>query len=262
MGSDGKKQSSGSRKWGKFIAATAVSLTVIYLWFFWFQTLTLLEMHYSYRHIPIAHMKPVELKDQSIAPSVGSNLSCFGYDFEVPWKDTDTEHIQRKNMVLIPFRSGLRLLVGHGSTHDLIDTVMEQTKTDPEHFRATYGDKAAQSDYEFLKLALNATPESVRLLDSKENTVRKSSLVLYKTFLVPGDSGIFKVQANGFKGFQYGDPRKLSRQITVTLYSAKGGIEFNFLPQKASPYPISQADINRVVQTVRFSGLAETNPQK
>ena len=258
MGDDGRNLDIGERKWRKLVAVIAIFSIGAFLWVFWFQASMLVEMHYSYRHLPVASMVPVQLSDRSITSGEGSKLSCFGYEFEIPWQDIDTPNIQRKTMMLIPFRSGLEILVGHGSTHSLVDTAMESTKTDARSFRAAYGDQAAQSDYEFLKLALNATPAGVRLLDSKKDVVRKSTLVLIKVIVVPGDSGIFEVRANEFKGFQYGDPAKHPKRVTVTLYSADGGIEFSFSRKDMKPLAISQADINRAIQTLRYNGLAET----
>jgi len=81
---------------------------------------------------------------------------------------------------------------------------------------------------------------------------------MFKAFIVPGDSGIFMVQANGFKGFQYGDPSKHPKRVTVTLYSAEGGIELSFAQKDLKPLAITQADINRAIQTLRYSGLPET----
>ncbi len=229
-----------------------------YLWFYWFQTGMLILNRYSYRNLPTANLTPVELMDHRVASGNGPKLSCFGFEFEVPWQDIDTQNIQRKVMVLIPFQSGLEILAGHGSTHSLVDTAMESTKTDPQHFRAAYGDKAAQSDYDFLRLALNTTPGSIRLVDSKEDVARKTTLLLFKTLIAPGDSGIFAVQANEFKGFQYGDPSKHPKRVTVTLYSAQGGIELSFSQKDMKPLAISQADINRAIQTLRYSGMPET----
>jgi len=245
------------RKWGIPTALALVSIGA-YAWFFWFQTLMLIEMHYSYRHIPIAHMTPVQLSDHRIDSDGGTKLSFYGYDFEVPWKDIDTEHIQSKGLILIPFRSGLEIIVGHGSSHMLVDTVMENTKTDRGDFRAAYGAPVLQSDYEFLKLALNVTPASVRLADSKQEVARKSSLVLIKTLIAAGDSGIFEVQANGFRGFQYGNPGNHPKRITVTLCSADGEVEFSFSRKGMTPLAISQAEINRVIQTVRYKSEVET----
>jgi len=81
--------------------------------------------------------------------------------------------------------------------------------------------------------------------------------LLFKTFLATDDSGVFRVKANGFEGFQYGDPGKHPSKVTVVLYSADGLIELNFFQSKSS-LAISQADINRAIQTVRYTGLDET----
>jgi len=104
----------------------------------------------------------------------------------------------------------------------------------------------------------DATPGSIRLVDSKQDVARTTTLLIFKAFIVPGDSGIFMVQANDFKGFQYGDPSKHPKRITVSLYSVDGGIEFSFARKDMQPLAISQAEINRVVQTLRYNGLAET----
>jgi hypothetical protein len=218
----------------------------------------LLQMKYLYRDAPIVNMRPVALRDQSAAPGEGSKLSCFEYEFEVPWQDVDAQNIQRKSMVLIPFRSGLQIVMGHGSTHELVDTVMKNSETSPQDFRVIYGDEAAGSDYDFLNLVLNATPGQVSLLDSKKAVVRKSTLVLYKALVVPGESGIFEVQANEFRGFQYGDPDKHPKKVTVVLYSAQGGAELNFRQKDSKPLTISQRDINRAIQTLRYTSPGYT----
>lgn len=261
VGVDDKNEKVSKHKSGKLIAVAAVFSIGAYLWFFWFQTAMLIETGYIYRHIPVARMIPVQLTDHHVAPGEGSKLSCFGYDFEVPWNDVDTQNIHGKAMLLIPFRSGLEILVGHGSTHDLVDTAMRGTQTDPQSFRTAYGDKAAQSDYEFLKLALNTTPGSIRLADSKKDVVSKSTLLMFKTLIVPGNSGIFEVQANEFMGFQYGDPSKHPKRVTVSLYSGDGGIELSFSQKNLGPLAISQADINRAIQTLCYRRLAGTSQQ-
>lgn len=240
---------------------TAVLSIAAYAWFFGFQTLMYLQVRYSLRQVPIANEIPIDLDDRSVTAGDGSKLSCFGYEFEAPWQDLDAGNIRRKTMVLIPFRSGLGVLVGHGSTHDLVDAAMNGSNTSPQHFRAAYGDKATGSDYEFLNLALNTTPSQVRLFGSKEDAARKSVLIMMKAIIVPGDSGLFTVRTNEFRGFQYGDPSKHPKRVTVSLYSDKGGIELSFSRKDLKPLAISQADINRVIQTLRYVGQTETAQQ-
>jgi hypothetical protein len=74
-----------------------------------------------------------------------------------------------------------------------------------------------------------------------------------------GAPGIFEVQANEFRGFQYGDPIKHPKKITVTLYSADGGIELTFAQRGGKPLTaVSQADINRIIQTMHYTSPAAT----
>jgi hypothetical protein len=262
MDSGGYQNTRERHQWRKFLIASGIVLPVVtYLWFFWFQTLMVIQTRYSYRNIPIASMVPVELSDHSVSSGTGTTLSYFGYQFEVPWQDVDTENIQGKTMVLIPFRSGLDILVGHGSTHDLKDTIIANTKVDSRHFRTAYGDAAAQSDYNFLRLTLNATPSEVRLFEPKEDVVRHSTLLLFKAMLVPGDTGIFQIRAKEFRGFQYGDPSKHPKKVTVALYTADGLLEVSFARQDGRPLTLSQADINRAIQTMRYNNPSTTAAQ-
>jgi hypothetical protein len=256
-----KSGTTNMRRLRKRLIITAVTLAVgTFVWFFWFQTGMLIEGNYLYRHVPIAKMRPVALSDHSVTLGTGTKLSAFGYDFEVPWQDVDTDNVKRKAMVLIPFHSGLDVLVAHSSTHELIDTAMSISKLDLAHFRAVYGDEAAQSDYKFLTLAFNTTPDQASLFDSKADVARKFTLVLYKSIIVPGDTGIFEVQTPEFRGFQYGDPSKHPKRVTVSLYSASGGVEFSFAQKDMKPLTISQADINRVIQTAHQSNTPEAAP--
>jgi hypothetical protein len=206
------------------VILAAVLLIGTYLWFFGFQTLMVLETRYTYRNIPIASMVPFDLPGQPVSTAAGTKLSSFGYEFEVPWPDEDTPNVQRKVIDLFPFRSGMLVLVGHGSNRDMIETLTKEGKLKAEDVRSVFGD----SDYEFLQAALNTTPASLHLTDSTPESVRKAMLLLLKTIIVPGDSGIFKVSTPQSHGFQYGDPGKHPRRVVLALYSQHGLVELTF----------------------------------
>ncbi len=236
----------------RFVIALAVFVTIgSYLWVFGMQNILVLEARHSFRQTPAASMIPIDLHDESVSSVSCEKLSYFNYEFDVPWQDIDTEKVVKSAMVLITFRSGLVLLVSHGSTHDILDTVIDNSGTKPDSFRAIYGDKATQSDYDFLNLALRVTPTSVGMFDSKANVARTLPLLLVKSLIVTGDSGIFNVRSNEFKGFQYGDPKKHPKKIDVALYSSDGVVEFTFRRNDMKALTITQAEINRMISTVR-----------
>jgi hypothetical protein len=71
-------------------------------------------------------------------------------------------------------------------------------------------------------------------------------------------SGIFSIQTRDFKGFQFENPQTRPSRITVELFSNDGGVDVIFM-QKAGNPQISQAEINRVVQSIHRAPLQTTS---
>ena len=190
----------------------------------------------------------------SISQAPGMNLSYFGYEFEVPWTDIDKEKtkIIGGNKVIIVFRSGNVLMMWSGPPHEFMNGLLEQMKLDRDAFRKVYGDEALQSDYNFQCLILETTPDKIILLSTGKTAVSQAVLLTVKSICVPGDpdSGIFAVQGKEFKGFQYGRPQSPPKHLNVELFPEGGHLDLFFEQKKSGPTLISQADINRVVQTI------------
>jgi len=227
---------------------------VTYLWLFGTQTLFALEAHNTARKLPFVKRTPVPLPDLSVSQVSGTTLSYFGYEFEVPWTDIDREKtkIVGGNKAIIAFRSGNVLSVWSGQPHEFMNYLIEEGKVDRDTFRKIYGDEALQSDYNFKRLILETTPDKITFFTNRRTAVSQSVLLMVKAICVSGDpnSGIFAVQGNGFKGFQYGLPQNPPKQLSVELFPADGHLDLIFGQKKNGLTVISQADINRIVQTI------------
>src|SRR5258705_6262003 len=232
-----------------------VAASVAYLWLFGTQTFFALEARNTARKLPYVKRTPVPLPDLSVSEVSGTTLSYFGYEFEVPWTDIDTEKtkIVGGNRAIIAFRSGNVLSVWSGQPHEFMNYLLEQGKIDKDTFRKIYGDEALQSDYNFKRLILETTPEKITIFTDSKTAVSRGVLLMVKAMCVGGDanSGIFSVQGKEFKGFQYGLPQNPPKQLSVELFPADGHLDLIFGQKKDGPTVISQADINRIVQTIR-----------
>lgn len=218
------------------------------------QTFLVVEAHNVARKLPFVKRTPVPLTDLSISQASGMKLSYFGYDFEVPWTDIDEEKtkIIGGNKAIIVFRSGNVLSVWSGPPHEFMNGFFEQGMIDRDTFRKVYGAEALQSDYNFQRLILESTPDKITLLSSKKTAVSQSVLLTVKALSVPGDpnSGIFAIQGKKFKGFQYGCPQSPPKHLSVELFPEDGHLDLLFSQKKDGRTVISQADINRIVQTI------------
>jgi hypothetical protein len=239
-----------------FILATVGLLCVAYLWFFGVATMFVLEARYVGWKTPVVKRTPVELSDQSISQAPGRRLTYFGYEFEVPWDIDEAKSKQVGQMQLVAFRRGISLVISRSASKEFVTTFLQ---TNPAGMRALYGENVFQSDYSLKEMILEVTPNKVGLLTPRKEAVGSAMLLVIKGIMMPrgGESGIYRVRTGDFRGFQFGDPRNRLRSLTVEIYDGDGGLGFIFAQREnGSEPPITQAEINRVIRSVRKS----TNP--
>ena len=75
---------------------------------------------------------------------------------------------------------------------------------------------------------------------------------MVKAVCLGGDpnSGIFAIEGKEFKGFQYGLPQNLPKQLSVELFPTDGHLDLILSQKKGGPTVISQADVNFIVQAI------------
>jgi len=229
------------------------ALLFVYLLLFGFQTGDWLLTRYEYRDFPNAMKTPVPLGDLSISTVPRTRVSYFGYELELPWDDVDETNSKTLGKIRVTaFRSGNALWFSCLPPRNFVSEVIKDGHLDPTAFRESYGDAAYRSDYDFYRMILAVTPKKITPFESKEQAARNSWLLLVKTIAMPNaDTGLYSIQTQNFRGFQFGDPKGKPFKITDELYNDAGGIDIIFLQnQKVQGPAISQAEINRVLQSL------------
>ena len=235
------------------IWANVFIVTGFCVWHFGVAALFVLETRYVEWKSPLVKKTPKELTDLSVSQAPGQKLSYFGYEFEVPWDLDEQKTKQIGKMELIAFRSGNAILFSKAAPREFVQTFLSSTKVDPDKVRNFWGEEALESDYSLHRLILEATPGQVTLFTRREDAARGAMLLVMKGIMIPrsGESGVFRLRTGKFQGFQYGDPQARPKSLNVEIFADDGGLSFAFA-QKAegTALAITQAEINRVVQTV------------
>ncbi|HWX54338.1 MAG TPA: hypothetical protein VN176_07070 [Verrucomicrobiae bacterium] len=228
-----------------------------YALFFGSKTIMLMDMGDMARSTPAVRNTPQPLPDLSVSSAPGTKLSYFGYEFEVPWDDLDPAKTRaQSNNVAIFFRSGKRLMFKSLPPREFVTAIPGK-----DALRKVVGDAPFQSDYTMWRLILEATPDKVNLLSSRNEIVGVSMLLPIKAIAVPQSAGIFAIQNKDFKGFQWGDPQHSPGSVVADLFSDDRGLEFIFgTDPKAAGPAVVQADLNRVLQTVKKAASPPTPP--
>jgi len=241
--------------WVRILVVVAILAvgTGIYLWCFGEQTMWVLGSRYIGWKVPMVNKTPTDIQDRSIANGIGKKVSYFGYEFEVPWDDLDERATKASaNRAVLTFRSGLRLMFYSGPPKEFVKTVLS-SQADPDALRQFYGKDVLDSDYAFLHRMLYTTPSQVTVWTQRRDAVGTSMMLTIKAIATPlADTGMFSISTPEFKGFQYGNAQSKPKRVLVDLFADDASLEFTFLGrEKQQLMNVSQADINRVVQTTR-----------
>jgi hypothetical protein len=227
---------------------------------FGFQTLLTWKLRHEVRRNPILALTPVPLPVTPPTSAEGTVLSHAGFRFEVPWSDVDSQRTKLfSHIAVYVFRSG-RVVSFYGPSptgEDLISAV--EKNFGGKSALTLFGPEATRSNYSFHKTVLELTPTAMKPWMSYREAMRTSMLLTIKAISsVGGKTGLFSVQANGWKGFQFDDPVKKPKNITLEVYDLQDRhIEIIFSPGNSPNAMITQADIDQVVLT-----LAPVEPPK
>jgi hypothetical protein len=258
-------------KWKRILMWVGVVVVSggVYLWCFGVQTTSALMVRYQFRKLPDVAKTPVPLSDLSISSVPHRVVYYFGYECELPWDDVDEAKDKTVGTIHVTsFRSGNAFWFSTFPPKDFVNGIMKTSNLDQQSFRQLYGDAAFESDYAFHDKMLRLTPSEITPFISESQAISGQMLLLIKAISTPkANSGIFSVQTQGLKGFQFENPQTKPARVSEELFSSDGGIDVIFMQKVGGP-TISQAEINRVIQSIHKPKLqkatmaANRNEQK
>lgn len=236
-------------------------ICVVYAWLFGVQTFCAIEARRIGQQIPIVKSIPVDLEDLSISRMHGKRLSFMGAEFEVPWDDVDEGKTRIVgNWVLIHFRSGNSIILCVSPPHGFIDNLSRDKTPDPQVFAAMYGSEVLRSDYALHKAIFEATPSQINLLTPSNRAAGLTMVLMVKGLMITTtDRAIYNIRSKDFKGFQLGNPTNRPKKMSLKLYADDIEFEINISQNNSeSTAAITQAELNRIIQTVRKAAHAES----
>jgi hypothetical protein len=195
----------------------------------------------------------------------------LGYEFEVPWNDLDeTKTVlypkdkPEKTRVVLIFRSGLHLVVTAVPPREFAQLWATDFKTPPQGVEILFGPGSSTSDYSFVKNVYGFTPARMHYWSLSPRLHAHEQMVLVTKSIMPvraAATGIFYVQNQDYKGFQQGNPEGRQDGVVLDLYSDDDHFEVMFLQKDYHNVAgVTQAEINRVIQSVRRATPTEAAP--
>jgi hypothetical protein len=231
------------------VGAVVIAISC-YGWFFGTPTILVWQARQLKKEAPVVSVVPRQLQELTIAQSRGQTVYAGGFEFQLPWSEVN-EKVDSRLVNYKLFESA--------------DVTLAVFAPLPK--RVDYRPNDYSPDYNWTKEVLFTTPEQVRFFGPQQEVKSHFSKLLTKSILLPPSAkdGIYSIQTPIYSGFQFGHSAPEQGAIVVDLYSDDGVLEFIFSNKHSRN--ISQAQINRVIQTARkvqastSASVARTQPR-
>jgi hypothetical protein len=235
-----------------FPLAVAAALVLAYVWIYGRATFLVWRMKKEAAENPMLAMVPVPLSDHSISTAPGTTVAEFGYQFEVPWKMNEPK--RENSLAIFESQSGEEIVIfwDPAKKQGFVRTMKDSLGIPIKDMAQLYGAQTIQSSYDFDRALLNTTPSQLTYILPGKKVVRTAVLLMLKPLgTLDAQTGLYSFETDHLRGFQNGDPKK-TKTVMVEVFDAQDH-EFQFAFGNRS-YPkgdLTQADINRFLQTLR-----------
>ncbi|MGB6429391.1 MAG: hypothetical protein WBF06_02315 [Candidatus Acidiferrales bacterium] len=205
------------------------------------------------RRDPAVKVVPRPLADYSVSNSPGTELSYFGYEFEVPWSGPFKQTVFGKGgIVQLRFESGQYLSFTALTNHaGLLTEIVQDNSMNFQWLQPVFGDLLNRSAYDQYAAMLNTTPQSIRAFGPRADAARGMILLTFKAIATSPQltTGVFSFELPDKRGFETGDPRK-SRRIDLEIFGTGGDdVEIACTTWKDS-VRFSQPELNRILTSL------------
>ncbi len=243
------------------LGGIALILFSVYMW--GFQAVMYVQLRQESKKLAILNYVPEEIAPVEPSNAKGVTLTSRGFAFEAPWNDLNLEKSKSiGTWAIFAFNSGLSVTFCTPSTvgADLRDVVAKEFGGDRKKLEVVFGKDQTSSEYAFHKALLNTTTANVKPWKSSAQVARAGMMLMFKaTSSVGGESGLYKVTANGWRGFQFDDPLKKANQVALELYDPEGGhVEIVLTVRKGASNPPTQSEINRILLSLHRTRARDT----
>jgi hypothetical protein len=251
-----------------FMVTIGVILCIFAYCYLWGpQTVMAYALRKQAKRIVILNEKPRPLTVVSANSAPGRKLVQGGFSFEVPWEDLDVPNSKSgANVAAFRFRSGRTILfVGPSPNQDALLSSAEESFGDGRgNLKKLLGAEASRTNYGFQRAILEETPGRISPFMPQRDAMRSSMLLVLKGISsAGGETGLFEVQSSSWKGFQFDDPSKTPKRVTLELYDNHDQhVEIIFRPGATEDAGVTQADVNRVLESLQATDALQTIPPK
>ncbi len=217
------------------------------------QTMFYFQAKHWASNAPFLREVPQPLPSMAASPVQEKSLSFYDVGFAAPWKgilaqtngDAHSEVDFKTGPVIIFFNPA--------GEKDILSSIRDGDLKTYDRYEAVFGSDLFPTNYDLYLAVYNASPASLSPFISRAQIERIGTLLEWKlAFGASGASAIYKVQAEGLRGLQFGDPSK-DAMIVMRLFDAHNAQYRLLFTSRAGTGTFPQSDINCVLDSLKLT---------
>jgi hypothetical protein len=235
------------------ILALATLAVGVYALMYGLQTEFYFQAHHWASNAPFLREVPQELSSTTASPVQEKDLSFYGLSFAAPWKGIAAQKSGDEHSE-IDFKTGpVIIFFNPEGEKDIISSIRDGDPKVYDQYAAVFGSGLFPSNYDLYMAVYSASPASASPFMPRSQLERLGTLLEWKlAFAANEASAIYKVQANGLRGLQFGDPSH-DPMIVVRLFDSHNAQYRLLFSSRAGTGAFAQSDINCVLASLQTS---------
>lgn len=232
--------------------AVAIAFALIYSWRFGPATSWILQAKDAAKKNPLLATIPIQLADRSASAAPGTTFTEFGFQFEVPWIAKEKSRSNYAAIIYVPDGAAALMFFNPAEDQGLVKELRQRLKGQGKDPVAANLFLDANSDYDLERSMWYATPKQLSVFFPRKKEILAATRLMTKDALgAQAKTGFYAFTFGQLRGFQLGDPA-LVHGIRIDAFDDQDRkFVFSIGTKSDSNVYLKQADINRVLQSLR-----------
>ncbi len=236
------------------IVLALVTLTIgVYALAYGLQTMFFFQAKHWASSAPFLREVPQPLPSTAASPVQEKSLSFYGVSFAAPWKGILAQSDGDAHSE-VDFKAGpVIIFFNPAGEKDILSSIRDGDVKTYDRYEAVFGSDLFPTNYDLYLAVYSTSPASLSPFSSRAQVERIGTLLEWKlAFGASEASAIYKVQAEGLRGLQFGDPSK-DAMIVMRLFDAHNAQYRLLFTSRAGTGTFPQSDINCVLDSLKLT---------
>jgi hypothetical protein len=237
-----------------------IAVVLIYAWKFGRPSLYILQAKKAVKENPALASTPVPLAEKSASEAPGTAFSEYGFRFEVPWVAKEKSHQDYAAIIYVPDGDKALVFFNPAQNAGLVEGLRQTLKDRGKNPLAASLYLNAMSDYELERSIWYTTPDQLSLFFPRRKDVFGAMRLSMKDVLKDqAKTGVYAFTFGNLRGFQFGDPSQAHGVRIDAFDDQDRHFVFSIGTKSESDVYLKQAEINRVLQSLRPTSASQAS---